>query len=94
VASLPVGGIDGTLDGRLVESPAMRNIRAKTGFIRGVTSLSGYAMNRGGRALIFSILINDLGDRVWEGSRSVDRICDVLVESTVPDPAPPSAPGG
>ncbi len=94
VASLPVGGIDGTLDGRLVETPAMRNIRAKTGFIRGVTSLSGYAMNRGGRALVFSILINDLGDRVWEGSRSVDRICDALVQATVPEPAPPSAPGG
>ncbi len=94
VASLPVGGVDGTLDGRLVETPAMRNIRAKTGFIRGVTSLSGYAMNRSGRALIFSILINDLGDRVWEGSRSVDRICDALVEATVPDREPPSAPGG
>jgi D-alanyl-D-alanine carboxypeptidase/D-alanyl-D-alanine-endopeptidase (penicillin-binding protein 4) len=94
VASLPVGGIDGTLDGRMVETPAMRNIRAKTGFIRGVTSLSGYALNQGGRRLVFSVLLNDLGDRVWEGSRSVDRICNALVVTEISDPAPPSAPGG
>ena len=78
----------------MVETPSMRRIRAKTGFIRGVTALSGYALNRSGRRLIFSVLVNNLGDRVWEGSRSVDRICDTLVEADVPEPSPPSAPGG
>jgi D-alanyl-D-alanine carboxypeptidase/D-alanyl-D-alanine-endopeptidase (penicillin-binding protein 4) len=96
VASLPVGGIDGTLDGRMVARPAMRRIRAKTGNFPkgGVTTLSGYALNQGGRLLVFSIMVNDLGDRIWEGNSSVDRICDTLVESSLPEPALPSAPGG
>ncbi|HXI02032.1 MAG TPA: D-alanyl-D-alanine carboxypeptidase/D-alanyl-D-alanine-endopeptidase [Candidatus Saccharimonadales bacterium] len=94
VASLPVGGIDGTLDGRMVETPAARHIRAKTGYIRGVTALSGYALNASGKRLVFSVIVNGLGDRVWEGSRSVDRICEALVQASLPEPAPPAAPGG
>src|SRR5262245_1313561 len=50
-SSLPVGGIDGTLDHRMIGSPATRKIRAKTGYINGVSALSGYAWNEGGRLL-------------------------------------------
>ena len=89
LASLPIGGIDGTLDGRMVGSAATRNVRAKTGFINGVSALSGYAMNEGGRVLVFSILVNNPRAGVWEINRSVDRICDAMVRRPVQAPAAP-----
>ena len=83
VASLPIGGIDGTLDHRMIGSPAARKIRAKTGFINGVRTLSGYAWNDRGRLLIFSILINDARGS-WDVNRSLDRLCAAMVRSSLP----------
>jgi D-alanyl-D-alanine carboxypeptidase/D-alanyl-D-alanine-endopeptidase (penicillin-binding protein 4) len=84
MASLPVGGIDGTLDQRLNDGPATRNIRAKTGRINGVTTLSGYAWNKEGRLLVFSILVNGFGKREWEANELLDRFCDALVSKPIP----------
>ena len=39
--SLPLAGIDGTLEKRLVKTPLQGKVRAKTGTIRGVVSLAG-----------------------------------------------------
>lgn len=97
-ASLPVGGVDGTLDHRMIGSPATRNIRAKTGYINGVSALSGYAHNAGGRMLVFSVLVNNPGGGVWDLNRSVDRLCAAMVSSPLhagsPSTPPPSAQGG
>ena len=59
--SLPVAGLDGTLDERLVDPPYRGAVRAKTGYIQGVSSLSGLAWTRSGRVLAFSILVNGFG---------------------------------
>ncbi len=53
VSSLPVGGVDGTLKKRKLS----RSIRAKTGSLGGVQTLSGYA---GGEP--FSIMVNHFPD--------------------------------
>ena len=45
-ASLPVGGVDGTLQHRFRGDPRARSIRAKTGTLRHVSALSGYAGTR------------------------------------------------
>jgi len=37
-----------------------RHVHAKTGYIRGVSALSGY-VERGGRHWIFSVLVNGIG---------------------------------
>jgi D-alanyl-D-alanine carboxypeptidase/D-alanyl-D-alanine-endopeptidase (penicillin-binding protein 4) len=50
---------EGTLRRRFREKPYHQNVRAKTGFLRGVGALSGYVRTTGGRRVIFSILIND-----------------------------------
>lgn len=58
VASLPVAGQDGTLRLRMRGTPAAGCVRAKTGFLTGACTLSGY-VERGGQGLCFSILMNN-----------------------------------
>ena len=57
--SLPTGGKDGTLENRFTDSPLANQIRAKTGTLRGVNALSGYATTRSGRTLSFSVFVNN-----------------------------------
>ncbi len=77
--SLSVPGRDGTLRGRkgLLSSAAL--VRAKTGTLTGVSSLSGYVISRSGRKLAFSILQNDAPskDRAIEFE---DRVVKVLMD--------------
>jgi D-alanyl-D-alanine carboxypeptidase/D-alanyl-D-alanine-endopeptidase (penicillin-binding protein 4) len=57
-ASLPAAGRPEGLERRMVGTPAAGNLRAKTGTIRGVSSLSGYVMTADGERLAFSIIAN------------------------------------
>ena len=62
IASLPIAGVDGTLKKRF------RNLKgkvyAKTGYLEGVRSLSGYVFGKNGRVYVFSIISNGMGARV------------------------------
>ena len=58
-ASLPVGGIDGTLSGRFAEPAHKGKIFAKTGTLGEVNALSGYLVAASGKTVAFSILCND-----------------------------------
>ncbi|MBZ5714439.1 D-alanyl-D-alanine carboxypeptidase/D-alanyl-D-alanine endopeptidase [Nannocystis pusilla] len=60
LASLPIAGVDGTLRSRMQEGRAARFVRAKTGSLDGVSTLSGYAGAVGRPPLAFAILFNDL----------------------------------
>ena len=59
--SLPIAGRDGTLDNRMRRGSARGRCRAKTGTLSGVSALSGYCRTRGGRLVVFSILMNGVG---------------------------------
>lgn len=56
--SLPIAGKDGTLRNRLRSTAAEGNLRAKTGYIGYVSSLSGYLHTRSGEPLLVVILMN------------------------------------
>jgi D-alanyl-D-alanine carboxypeptidase/D-alanyl-D-alanine-endopeptidase (penicillin-binding protein 4) len=60
IKSLAVGGVDGTLKSRFTERDIKGKVFAKTGFIEGVTGLSGYLMGKDGGWYAFSILINGI----------------------------------
>lgn len=60
-AAFPLAGRDGTLAKRFEGNPAAGRLRAKTGSLDGVVSLSGYVdAPAGGVPLGFSLLVNDL----------------------------------
>jgi D-alanyl-D-alanine carboxypeptidase/D-alanyl-D-alanine-endopeptidase (penicillin-binding protein 4) len=60
VASFAKPG-EGTLQKRFVQRPPTNQVRAKSGYIRGVRSLSGYVTSPDNqRRVVFAILINDL----------------------------------
>jgi len=62
IASLPIAGVDGTLKKRF------RNLKgkiyAKTGYLEGARSLSGYVFGKNGRVYVFSIISNGVGTKI------------------------------
>jgi serine-type D-Ala-D-Ala carboxypeptidase/endopeptidase (penicillin-binding protein 4) len=58
IASLPVGGVDGTLAGRFQSPPALGNVRAKTGTLSGVSGLGGYVASASGTPFAFVLICN------------------------------------
>jgi D-alanyl-D-alanine carboxypeptidase/D-alanyl-D-alanine-endopeptidase (penicillin-binding protein 4) len=77
LAQLSVGGVDGTLHKRFRGEATRRRVRAKTGTLDDVVSLSGYVLRDGNRdPVAFSILFNHV-----TGKQSVARIAaDRIVE--------------
>jgi D-alanyl-D-alanine carboxypeptidase/D-alanyl-D-alanine-endopeptidase (penicillin-binding protein 4) len=77
-ASLPVGGVDGSLAGRFTEPPLRGKVFAKTGTLAEVHALSGYLTAASGRTLVFSILCNDHGPDGDASVKAMDRMVAVL----------------
>ena len=75
--ALPIAGMDGTLEKRMVNTAAENNVRAKTGTLTGISSLAGYCEAENGHQLCFSI-INQGVMRNADGKAFQDSICQVL----------------
>ncbi len=76
--SLPIGGVDGSLRRRMVETPAQGRVNAKTGYVGHVRNLSGYATSLDEETFIFSILVNNYLIPTSAINLLQDRICIVL----------------
>ncbi len=76
--SLPVAGVDGTLEKRMIGTRAENNVHAKTGTLSGVSNLSGYVTALNGNLLAFSILIQNFLDETKEARAIQDKICELL----------------
>jgi serine-type D-Ala-D-Ala carboxypeptidase/endopeptidase (penicillin-binding protein 4) len=79
-ASLPVAGVDGTLEDRMKNTPAAGRIHAKTGSVEHVRTLSGFAETPGGRHLIFSFLSNNQGGKSHEAADALTGLCVAMLE--------------
>src|SRR5882762_7188213 len=79
-ASLPVAGVDGTLEDRMKNSPATGRIHAKTGSVEHVRTLSGFAETPGGRRVIFSFLSNNQGGKSHEAADALTGLCVAMLE--------------
>jgi len=58
IAALPLAGVDGTLRRRMTNTPAARNVHAKTGTLRWANALSGFVTTAAGEHLAFSLMLN------------------------------------
>ena len=75
--SMPIAGVDGTLDNRMRTGFAHGNVKAKTGTVTGVSALAGYLTAANSHRLCFSII--NQGQRKAKTIRPYqDRICEAL----------------
>ncbi|HEX4021481.1 MAG TPA: D-alanyl-D-alanine carboxypeptidase/D-alanyl-D-alanine-endopeptidase [Acidobacteriaceae bacterium] len=72
--ALPVGGVDGTLDDRFLNTPLQGHVFAKTGTLNGVNALSGYVIAHSGRTLVFSILCNAHSPDTPGTTKTIDAV--------------------
>jgi len=98
-SSLPVAGVDGTLNERMKDSPISGRIHAKTGSVSHVRTLSGYADTPSGRRLIFSFLSNNQGGKNHETHEALDGLCEAMIQEfdappATPKPTPTPSPQG
>jgi len=73
-ASLPVGGVDGSLAGRFAEPALKGKVFAKTGTLSEVSALSGYLIAASGKTVVFSILSNNHAPTGDAARLAIDKI--------------------
>ena len=75
--SLPIAGVDGTLEHRMKKTCAYRKVRAKTGSVTGISSLAGYAKAANGHQLAF-VIINQNVMKLRQARAFQDKMCEVM----------------
>jgi D-alanyl-D-alanine carboxypeptidase/D-alanyl-D-alanine-endopeptidase (penicillin-binding protein 4) len=84
VSSLPVAGVDGTLEYRMNKTAASGRIEAKTGEIEHTRALSGYATTMRGERLVFAIFYNNNPRSGAGTSAAIDAIANAIVDTLGP----------
>ena len=80
LASLPVGGVDGTLTRRMRGMTSEGVLRAKTGTLRGLTALAGYTVTADAETVAFSIIVSNYLGSVSPRRALQDKIGDILTQ--------------
>jgi len=81
LASLPIGGLDGTLEERVYD--ASRAVRGKTGHLRSVATLSGVIPSRSGRKA-FAVMVNGARTSRLDVDAAIDEFVSRLAELESP----------
>lgn len=77
--ALPAAGEDGTLRSRQRSTFTQGNVYAKTGTLKGISSLAGYCTAANGHRLAFAIINQGVMNRA-NGRAFQDRVCTVLCQ--------------
>jgi serine-type D-Ala-D-Ala carboxypeptidase/endopeptidase (penicillin-binding protein 4) len=77
-SSLPVAGINGTMQHRLLTLPARGAVRAKTGTTSRASALSGYVRDR----YVFAVLQNGFPVSAWPARKAQDRFVTALASAS------------
>ncbi len=83
-ATLPIMGVDGTLERRLRGTPLQGRIQAKTGSMSNVRALAGYATTERGDHLAFAIVANNFKVRGSAIDAITDRALTLLITGSGP----------
>ncbi len=75
--TLPIAGVDGTLNTRMKGTFAEENVKAKTGTVTGISALAGYCTSANGHLLCFSI-INQGIMKSDSGRNFQNKVCNAL----------------
>ena len=75
---LPIAGATGTLDDRLTGPATSGTVRAKTGSLTGVATLTGYAVTSDGRVLAFSFFAQGVPASLAPARATLDAATTVL----------------
>jgi len=78
IESFPLSGVSGSTRERTLGTSAEGNVRAKTGYIGYVRSLSGYTWTRSGEPLIFSLMVNHYTIPTSQVNNIQDKIVAIL----------------
>lgn len=80
IESFPLSGWNGTIGRRMGNSDAYKNVRAKTGTVEFVSSLSGYTWTKSGEPIIFSIMANHFTIPTSKVRNMQNKVCEILSE--------------
>ena len=80
--ALPEAGVDGSLTGRMRNSPAQGRVHAKTGSMANTYALAGYAVTAANERLAFAIMLNNYRRPSGAGrsTAELDAIAIMLAE--------------
>jgi D-alanyl-D-alanine carboxypeptidase/D-alanyl-D-alanine-endopeptidase (penicillin-binding protein 4) len=91
LASLPVCGVDGTMEKRLADPAHQGRVLGKTGYIAGVSCLSGYVLDADKRpALAFSVMANKFTD--LPRTKTLEDAFAMMLVDALDNAAAPAAP--
>lgn len=79
--SLSVSGIDGTLEDRMIGTPAEFNFNGKTGTLNGVSSIAGYLSTKSNKDLIIVLLMEFNREGANYYRKIQDKIISLCAES-------------
>jgi len=80
LATLPLGGLDGTLRQRFARVPDPSRVRMKTGTLNGVSSIAGYVTGDSGRTYAVVIMVNNKGAQYGAGDKIQASVIEWVLE--------------